>query len=174
MDRDAAPTFSLGETPRSALEPATRRTTAGQQPASNASDRARRRRVAAEKAGRDARVLLCERAEKGPLHRLMQQLHFTVVTCHGLEEALRETARQPVDVALIDMERNHDEYVGLLQLLRRALPKTPIVLVLGDPTPAARLATLTVRPFYVAVPPVGADEMAAVLRDALAASRKRR
>jgi len=108
------------------------------------------------------------------MQHLLQQLHFTLVVCHGLEEALRETARQSVDVVVAALEQGHDDCAGLLQLLRRALPRTPMVLVLEDPTPAARLATLTVRPFYVAVPPVGPDEMAAVLRDALAANRKQR
>ncbi|MEQ1834604.1 MAG: hypothetical protein ABL977_16280 [Candidatus Eisenbacteria bacterium] len=156
------------------MVPAPRRPTAGSKPASNASDRARRRRVAAKRAGRDARVLLCERTSKGPTRKLLQQLHFNLVVCHALEEALRETAKHTVDVVVVVMEQDHGECVGLLQLLRRALPRTPFVLVLDDPTPAARLATLTVRPFYVAVPPVGPDEMAAVLRDALAASRKKK
>ncbi len=116
---------------------------------------------------------MCERSAKGPLRKLLRQLHLPTVVCHDLEEALRQIAKQPVEVAVVAMEQD-EECLGLLQLLRRALQKTPIVLVLEDPTPAARLATLTVRPFYVAVPPVGAEEMAAVLRDALAASRRKK
>ncbi len=119
-------------------------------------------------------MLLCEREARGPMRQVLDQLHYTLVVCHGLEEALRETARQSVDVVVAALEQGHEDCSGLLQLLRRALPKTPMVLVLEDPTPAARLATLTVRPFYVAVPPVGAEEMAAVLRDAMTASRKKR
>ncbi len=158
--------------PRSLVVPAPRRPAAGLTPASNASDRARRRRVAARRVGKDARVLLCERDAHGPMRHVLQQLHYTLVVCHGLEEALRETARRSVDVVVAALEQGHEDRAGLLQLLRRALPRTPMVLVLDDPTPAARLATLTVRPFYVAVPPVGADEMAAVLRDAMTATRK--
>lgn len=174
MDRDAAPSFYPGEQPGSLVSPAPGRTSAGRKPASNPSDRARRRRVAAERTGRESRLLLCEIPEKGPVQRLLQQLHFSFVVRHGLDEALRETSTNPVDVAVVVLERSTEERIGLLQLLRRSLPRTPIVLVLDDPTPAARLATLTVRPFYVAVPPVGPDEMAAVLRDALIASRKKR
>lgn len=156
------------------MVPAPRRPAAGSKPASNASDRARRRRLAAKRAGQEARVLLCERTGKGPIAKLLRQLRFPVVVCQDLESALREIAKQTVEVAVVTLEKSHEDCTGLLQLLRRALPRTPIVLVLDDPTPAARLATLTVRPFYVAVPPVAPEEMAAVLRDALTASRKKR
>ncbi|MEY4071352.1 MAG: hypothetical protein RL721_1966 [Candidatus Eisenbacteria bacterium] len=44
--------------------------------------------------------------------------------------------------------------------------------MLEDPSPAARLATLAVRPFYVAVPPVADEEFRAVMTDALAAARR--
>lgn len=138
----------------------------------NPSGRAKRRRVAARREGLAARILVCERERDGPLQKLLRRLHFTIEVCDSLEEALDATARKPFQVAVLDIDPQLEGAIGMLQLLRRAMPHAPIVLVLEDPTPAARLATLTVRPFYVAVPPVSQDEMASVLRDALAAARK--
>lgn len=156
------------------MVPSRDRTKSPERNASNASDRARRRRVAAEREGESARILVCERDPGGSVQRLVKALHYASVVSDSLEHALQKITQTPVDVAVIAMEQRHEECVGLLQLLRRALPRTPFVLVLDDPTPAARLATLAVRPFYVAVPPVGHDEMASALRDAIAYGRKSR
>lgn len=117
------------------------------------------------------RVLVCDR-ETGPLERLLAPTPAAVVTCDSLEQALRESTRQPFDVAFVGMHEHSNASVGLLQLLRRTMPRTPLVLMLEDPSPAARLATLAVRPFYVAVPPVADEEFRAVMTDALAAARR--
>lgn len=118
-----------------------------------------------------ARVLVCDR-EHGELARMIAPVTGPVVACADLEEALRASTRQPFDIAFVGVHEHTETFVGLLQLLRRTLPRTPIILVLEDPSPAARLATLTVRPFYVVVPPVSFDELDAVLVDALAAARR--
>ncbi len=160
---------------RTAVAPSRERPARAAPPhAANASERARRRRVAAKLAGLGARILVCERSPRGPMYTLIKRLRFAVSACSSLEQAVHETTRASVDLAVIVTEQDHEGCLGLLQLLRRAMPRVPFVLVLDDPTPAARLATLAVRPFYVAVPPVGAEEMAAVIRDGLASARKRR
>jgi DNA-binding NtrC family response regulator len=116
-------------------------------------------------------VLVCDR-EHGELARMISPVTGPVVACADLEEALRASTRQSFDIAFVGVREHTETFVGLLQLLRRTLPRTPIILVLEDPSPAARLATLTVRPFYVVVPPVSFDELDAVLADALAAARR--
>jgi hypothetical protein len=180
MDREPAPVSffdpgtaieELGRTLAAARE---HPSGAAKQPTANASDRARRRRMAAKLRGGGAHILVCERAARGPVCTLIKRLRYGITTCPSLEQALNATTSTPVDLAVIVTEQDLDADVGLLQLLRRALPRTPFVLVLDNPTPAARLATLTVRPFYVAVPPIGAEEMAAVIRDGLALARKHR
>ena len=84
----------------------------------------------------------------------------------------RPAARRLRGTARPTVPEHTTTFVGLLQLLRRTLPRTPIILLLEDPSPIARLATLTVRPFYVMVPPLSLDELDAVLVDALAAARR--
>jgi DNA-binding response OmpR family regulator len=118
-------------------------------------------------------VILCEREMGGPLHTLLHEMRCRTTDCHSLEEVLRETTCGQFDVAVFVLEGDLIAAEGLLRLLRRAIAHTPVVLVLDDPSPAARLATLVVQPFYVAVPPVSRREMSAVIRDALAAGRKR-
>ncbi len=118
-----------------------------------------------------ARVLVCDR-ESGELGRMIVPVTGPVTTCTNIEEALRASTRAPFDIAFIGVHEHTEAFVGLLQLLRRTLPRTPIILLLEDPSPAARLATLTVRPFYVLVPPVSFDELDAVLADALVAARR--
>lgn len=139
-----------------------------------ASQRAKRRRVAAERQCEGARVLVCEPGRSSALAALIRDLHYNVTHCTSLECALRAASPADLDVAVLAVEPRQASEVGLLQLLRRTLPRTPFILQLGDPTPAARLATLEVRPFYVAVPPVGHEEMASALRDAVAQSRRMR
>lgn len=119
------------------------------------------------------RVLVCEHDAADPLLTILRELRWAVTGCRSLEEALRETAREHFDVAVVVLEKDLLAAEGLLRLLRRAIPHTPIVLVLDDPSPAARLATLVVQPFYVAVPPVSRRELSAVMRDALVAGRKK-
>lgn len=118
-----------------------------------------------------ARVLVCDR-DHATLARLIEPVTGPVAAVPDLEEALRVSAAQPFEVAFVGVPEHTETFVGLLQLLRRAMPRTPIILVLEDPSPAARLATLAVRPFYVAVPPVSFDELDAVLADALATVRR--
>lgn len=174
MDRDAAPPYLYSEESRRAVlfspdeyrEPPSRRP--------GASQRAKRRRVAAERKCQDARILVCEPGPGAALATLIRDLHYQVTHCRSLECALREASPADLDVAVLAVQPRNTSEVGLLQLLRRTLPRTPFILQLEDPTPAARLATLEVRPFYVAVPPVGHEEMASALRDAVAQSRRMR
>lgn len=122
---------------------------------------------------RHPRVLVCDPEPTG-LERMLAAAVAEVVACASLEDALRAAAGQRFDVAFLGMHEHSHATVGLLQLLRRAMPRTPIVLMLADASADARRATLDVRPFYVAVTPVEPDEMDAVFHDAVAASRRTR
>lgn len=122
-------------------------------------------------AAENPRVLLCDPEPTG-LERMLAAAVAEVVACASLEDALRAAASQRFDVAFLGMHEHSRATVGLLQLLRRAMPRTPIVLLLADASADAHRATLDVRPFYVAVAPVAPDEMDAVFHDAIAASRR--
>jgi DNA-binding NtrC family response regulator len=171
MDRDAAPPFCPRDMESFVMIP---REPAGSRAGThNASDRARRRRLAAQRRAETARVLVCRTGGSNAVSRIVRGLGYRVSECRTLEDALHETiGAAPPDAAVLDLATCDAEVEGLLKLLRRALPRTPFVLVLGDASPTARIATLAVRPFYVTVPPVATDELNFALRDAIAWGRR--
>jgi DNA-binding NtrC family response regulator len=122
-------------------------------------------------AAENPRVLLCDPEPTG-LERMLAAAVAEVVACASLEDALRAAASQRFDVAFLGMHEHSHATVGLLQLLRRAMPRTPIVLLLADASADAHRATLAMRPFYVAVPPVSPDELGTVFHNAVAAARR--
>ena len=119
-------------------------------------------------------MLVCRTGESNAVTRLVRGLRYRVSESRTLEAALHATiGAAPPDAVVLDLATCDTEVEGLLKLLRRALPRTPFVLVLGDASPTARLATLAVRPFYVTVPPVATEELSFALRDAIAWGRRR-
>jgi DNA-binding NtrC family response regulator len=169
MDRDAAPFFS-GEAPVKRND----ERAAGRTASPHASDRARRRRLAAEERAEAACVLVCESREDGtsPVRTSVRALGFTTVPCSSLDDALRASAKKPFDVVIVVMERVDAERISLLQLLRRSLPSAPLVIVSEDGSLEARALCQPVRPYYFAVPPVPEGELRAILSGAVEVARR--
>jgi len=140
----------------------------------HASDRAKRRRLAAEQRAQSARILVCECREDGgtPLHATVRALGYEALPCTSLADALRESASAPFDVVVSYMPSVSAEQASLLQLLRRSLGTTPLVVVSEDGSLDARARCQPARPYYFAVPPVSDAELRAILSGALEVARR--
>lgn len=136
----------------------------------NASDRARRRRRSSERDARTARVLVCENAPEleRTVHPAVCELGYDATLCATLADALRETTVQPFDLVMVVLPGADDDRLSLLQLLRRALPNIPLVVVSRDGSLEMRARVQPLRPYYFAVPPLGDDELRAAIKGALA------
>ena len=138
-------------------------------PPLHASDRARRRRVAAESRARSAHVVICASDASGPpaLRGAIESLGFDVDAFSTFADALRGLARTSPDVVVIELADCDPECIRMLQLLRRSAPQTPLVIVSQDGSLGARAACQPLRPFYYAVPPISKDELRSALNSAL-------
>ena len=142
----------------------------------NPSQRARRRRVAAAQLARSTRVLVCEcdLAAPRPVGDEVRDLGYEVVALHSLADSLREATVTPFDAIVASVPTLTDEKLSLLQLLRRATPQVPLVIVSSDDTLTMRSRCQPMRPHYFAVRPLAADELRDALRSALARGDSRR
>jgi DNA-binding NtrC family response regulator len=173
MDRDAAPFFVRErDGPGTGAEGSMKSPRDG---SPHASDRARRRRKAAEQRAQAARVLVCEVRDDAasPFVATVRSLGYETIACTTLADALREAAAAPFDVVLAALPTVAAEQGKLLQVLRRSIPGTPLVVVSDDGSLEARRHTQGARPYYFAVPPLSESELRAILSGAVEAADRR-
>lgn len=168
MDRDAAPYFY----PRGAMN----RPRAAQAPDSaHASDRARRRRIAAARTARSSKVLVCEPEDGAAVGMCdaISALGYETVHCQALDDCLRAVTKLTPDAAVVVLADTSETRMSLLQLFRRAIPATPLVLVAPGASLEARARCHELRPYYFAVPPLPMDELRAVMNGAVSSQAPR-
>ena len=141
----------------------------------HASQRARRRRVAAEQRVKSSRILVCEcdTAARPATGDVVRDLGYEVVATHTLADALRELAESRFDVVVVSLPTLDDERTSMLQLLRRTEPRIPVVMVTSDGSLSMRARAQESRPYYFAVRPVTVDELRTALAGAAAANATR-
>lgn len=170
MDRDAAPFFF-------SLRGSMARPRAVQQApdSQHASSRAKRRRIAAALQARTSSVLVCESAsaDAPSLRSAIAALGFETIHCPTLDDCLRSTAASQPDVVIVVLPDCPDSSVSLLQLMRRASPSTPLVIVAHNATLETRARCQPLRPYYFAVPPIASDELRAVIHGAIESAAPR-
>lgn len=140
----------------------------------HASDRARRRRRAAEQRAQAARILVCECRDDAvsPFASAVRALGYDAIPCPSLADALREVGRGPFDVVIAVLSSVSAEQAGLLQLLRRNIATTPLVIVTDDGAIESRARCQPSRPYYFAVTPIPDSELRAMLAGAVEASQR--
>jgi DNA-binding NtrC family response regulator len=133
--------------------------------ASHPSQQARRRRVAARKLARSARLLVCECDAKArpAIGDVIRNMGYEVTAHHTLADTLREATTGAFDVIVASVPTLSDEKLGLLQVLRRAMPAVPLVIVTSDGSLEMRRRCQSARPFYFAVRPLDEAEVRSVL-----------
>ncbi len=173
MDRDAAPfylpTQAMKRTAHDSVEGSDER-------ASRSPGAVKRRRAGAAKPPRSARVLVCEcdPAASRPAADEVRDLGYEVVAMHTFADSLREAAVTPFDAIVASVATLTSEKLSLLQLLLRATPHVPLVIVTSDDSLAMRARCQPMQPYYFAVRPLAADELRDALRGALARRAPRR
>ncbi|MFN8586315.1 MAG: hypothetical protein U0704_00805 [Candidatus Eisenbacteria bacterium] len=118
---------------------------------------------------------MCEPEGSGAagVHEAVHALGYETVHCPTLDDTLRSVTRTSADAVLVVLNDASDGAVSLLQLLRRAIPGTPLVLVAPGATLETRARCQALRPYYFAVPPMPADELRAVMQGAVSSQHAR-
>ncbi len=115
-----------------------------------------------------SRVVIYEACsdDEHPAATMLLGQGFQVVTCSEGQELLEEVVQRHPDALVYAMCEDPEEDLGLLQLIRRAAPDLPIVILAADESIATRRHVLNLRPIYYSVWPAEAGE----LREAVVAA----
>ena len=76
------------------------------------------------------------------------------------------------DAVIYALHSDCHQDLGVLQLMRRAAPDAPLVLLAAEDSLYTRKVTKTVRPIYYAVCPVDESELSEVIHTAVARRRR--
>ena len=133
--------------------------------ASHPSQQARRRRVAARKQARAAHILVGEldAGARPALGDVVRAMGYEVIAHHSLADTLREATTGSFDVIVTSLPTLTEEKLRLLQVLRRATPQVPLVIVTSDGSLEMRRRCQSARPYYFTVRPLDETELRTVL-----------
>ncbi len=145
----------------------------------SAGDAARRSRrpKAAHAGGQEApdlrrmpRVLVCEhtRASEAPISAALRAVGCEAQPCGDAKILLEELVRQPADAVIYDLRTDDPADLGTLELLRRAAPAVPLVLVASEGSLVTQQRVQGLRPIFYMVRPIDGAELREVLEAALA------
>ena len=101
------------------------------------------------------------------LREAIDALGYDTVHCPTLDDCLRVAPQSSPAAVLVELPDDSENAVSLLQLLRRTLPSTPLVIVAPNASLETRARIHPLRPYYFAVPPVPSDELRAVIQGAV-------
>lgn len=115
------------------------------------------------------RVLVHVMAESvdSPVGSSLESEGLELVSCADARELLEEVMHRQPDAVIYGLRPDCHEDVGVLQLLRRAAPEVPLVLLAAEDSLDTRRLTQTLRPIYYAVCPVDGAELRDVVRAAV-------
>jgi DNA-binding NarL/FixJ family response regulator len=107
-----------------------------------------------------------------PLNALLADEGFDLVSCPDDRALLEEVMHQPPDAVIYALHADCRQDLRVLELVRRAAPRVPLVLLATEDSLDTRRVTQSLRPIYYAVCPVDEDELREVVRTAI--ERRRR
>ena len=123
-------------------------------------------------AGQDSppRVVLCERDPVGatPIYLALQAIGIEPLRCRDPKALLEEAVRRSPDVVICDLAIGNREDLFMLELLRRAAPAVPLILVASEGSLATQRLVQGLRPMYYMVGPVEGPELREAVEAALA------
>ncbi len=93
---------------------------------------------------------------------------YEVVACADHEALLERAINDPPDVIIYSLTPRRPVERGMLQLVRRGLPKTPLVIVASEGSLEIQRVIQEFRPTYYAVAPFDRGELRDAVRAAMA------
>lgn len=119
---------------------------------------------------RPPRLLLFERGDScdGEITQVLAAIGFEAVRCQEGRALVEEAVQQSPDAVIFELTTHDDEDFGVLELLRRAAPAVPLILVASQGSLVTQKLMLGLRPMYTIIGPVENAELREVLEAALA------
>ena len=113
-------------------------------------------------------VYECCLTSEHPALSLLKDEGFDLVSLTDGEALLEEVVKNRPDVLIYGLSPNCGQDLGVLQLLRRAAPDLPLVLLAAQGSLSTQRLVQSLRPIYYAVSPVEAAELRDAVRAELA------
>ena len=117
---------------------------------------------------RRALVCACEGDFESVVCRTLREEGYEVVACPDRETVLTHAFDNPPDVILYTLAPRSPVDRGVLQLLRRALPRTPLVIIATEGSLETQRLMQEFRPVYYAVAPIERAELVEAVTAAIA------
>jgi len=116
------------------------------------------------------RVVVCENHRPGvdPITDALRCEGVEASSCADGATLLEEVMRTPPDVVIFLLRPGNASDIGVLELLRRAAPVLPLVIVASSGSLDTQKLVQDLRPIYYAVWPVEGQELCAAIQAALA------
>ena len=96
---------------------------------------------------------------------------YAVVRCSDTHTLLEEIVQRPPSVVVFGLRANGLEDLGLLHLVRRALPNVPLILIADKGSLETQRGIQSLRPIYYAMCPLDAAELGEAVESALEGRR---
>lgn len=115
-----------------------------------------------------ALVCTCGGNDDTAVCRTLREEGYEVVACPDRDTTLAHAINDPPDVILYSITPRCPLDRGVLQLLRRSLPRTPLVIVASEGSLETQRLIQEYRPVYYAVAPVDRVELVEAVKAAMA------
>ncbi len=115
-------------------------------------------------------MLLCERDPDGlaPICSALEELGIEPIRCREPRTLLEAAVERPPDLVICDHAIGNREDLRMLELLRRAAPAVPLILVASEGSLVTQRLVQGLRPMYYMVGPVEGPELREVVEAVLA------
>jgi DNA-binding response OmpR family regulator len=113
-------------------------------------------------------VCACNGEHDATVIQTLREEGYEVVACPNREATLSHAINDPPDVILYSITPHCPIDRGVLQILRRSLPRTPLVILATEGSLETQRLIQEFRPVYYAVAPVERTELTEAVRAAMA------
>jgi len=114
-----------------------------------------------------ALVCTCGGGDDAVVCRTLREEGYEVVACPDRDTTLSHAINDPPDVILYSITPRCPIDRGVLQILRRSLPRTPLVILASEGSLETQRLIQEFRPVYYAVAPVDRSELVEAVKAAM-------